>query len=131
MMTSLVVVVMIMSCFRLHLKKLFQNLLIPIKWPGLGAPSVLRQLPGPVLVPSTRTSTPFSGQMPVGYGTPQTGQINPYSLSEMQRYQQMLARLGQSKSPIGLAERWFCFGCSSRKVFGVVNSGIGQWNRNI
>ena len=59
---------------------------------------------GPVLVPSTRTSTPFSGQMPVGYGTPQTGQINPYSLSEMQRYQQMLARLGQAKSPIGLAD---------------------------
>jgi hypothetical protein len=59
--------------------------------------------PGPVLVPSTRTSAPFSGQMPVGYGTPQTGQINPYSLAEMKRYQQMLARLGQSKSPIGLA----------------------------
>jgi len=59
---------------------------------------------GPVLVPSTRTSAPFSGQMPVGYGTPQTGQINPYSLSEMQRYQQMLARLGQAKSPIGLAD---------------------------
>jgi hypothetical protein len=59
---------------------------------------------GPVLVPSNRTSAPFSGQMPVGYGTPQTGQINPYSLSEMQRYQQMLARLGQAKSPIGLAD---------------------------
>jgi hypothetical protein len=59
---------------------------------------------GPVVVPSNRTSAPFSGQMPVGYGTPQTGQINPYSLSEMQRYQQMLARLGQAKSPIGLAD---------------------------
>lgn len=59
---------------------------------------------GPVLVPSNRTSTPFSGQMPVGYGTPQTGQINPYSLSEMQRYQQMLARLNQPRSPIGLAD---------------------------
>jgi hypothetical protein len=42
--------------------------------------------------------------MPVGYGTPQTGQINPYSLSEMQRYQQMLARLNQPRSPIGLAD---------------------------
>ena len=60
--------------------------------------------PGSVLVPSTRTSTPFSGQMPVGYGTPQTGQINPYSLAEMQRYQQMLARLGQPKSPVGFAD---------------------------
>ena len=59
---------------------------------------------GPVVVPSNRTSAPFSGQMPVGYGTPQTGQINPYSLSEMQRYQQMLARLGQAKSPIGFAD---------------------------
>jgi hypothetical protein len=60
--------------------------------------------PGPVLVPSTRPSTPFSGQMPVGYGSPQTGQIDPYSLSEMQRYRQMLARLGQARSPIGLAD---------------------------
>jgi hypothetical protein len=59
---------------------------------------------GPVLVPSTRTSTPFSGQMPVGYGTPQTGQINPYALAEMQRYEQMLARLNQPRSPIGLAD---------------------------
>ena len=60
--------------------------------------------PGSVLVPSTRTSTPFSGQMPVGYGTPQTGQINPYSLAEMRRYQEMLARLSQPKSPVGLAD---------------------------
>ena len=60
--------------------------------------------PGSVLVPSTRTSTPFSGQMPVGYGTPQTGQINPYALAEMQRYQQMLARLNRPRSPIGLAD---------------------------
>ena len=60
--------------------------------------------PGSVLVPSTRTSTPFSGQMPVGYGTPQTGQINPYSLAEMRRYQEMLARLGQPKLPVGFAD---------------------------
>jgi len=74
----------------------------PNQMPGMGAPSA-PTAPGPVLAPSTRTSAPFSGQMPVGYGMPQTGQINPYSLAEMQRYQQMLARLGQSKSPIGLA----------------------------
>lgn len=74
----------------------------PNQMPGMVAPSA-PTAPGSVLVPSTRTSAPFSGQMPVGYGTPQTGQINPYSLAEMQRYQQILARLGQSKSPIGLA----------------------------
>jgi len=71
---------------------------------GIGAGGGPLAPAGPVLVPSNRTSAPFSGQMPVGYGTPQTGQINPYSLSEMQRYQQMLARLGQAKSPIGLAD---------------------------
>jgi hypothetical protein len=70
---------------------------------GIGTPGT-PTAPGPVLVPSTRTSAPFSGRMPVGYGTPQTGQINPYSLAEMQRYQQMLARLGQARSPIGLAD---------------------------
>ena len=42
--------------------------------------------------------------MPVGYGTPQTGQINPYALAEMQRYEQLLRQLGQPKSPIGLAD---------------------------
>ena len=75
----------------------------PNKIGGIGTPGTPIAA-GPVLVPSTRTSTPFSGQMPVGYGTPQTGQINPYSLSEMQRYQQMLARLNQPRSPIGLAD---------------------------
>ncbi len=75
----------------------------PNQMGGIGAPGTPIAA-GPVLVPSTRTSTPISGQMPVGYGTTQTGQINPYSLSEMQRYQQMLARLGQARSPIGLAE---------------------------
>ena len=74
----------------------------PNQMPGMVAPSA-PTAPGSVLVPSTRTSAPFSGQMPVGYGTPQTGQINPYSLADMQLYQQILARLGQSKSPIGLA----------------------------
>jgi hypothetical protein len=75
----------------------------PNQMGGIGTPGTPIAA-GPVLVPSTRTSTPFSGQMPVGYGTPQTGQINPYSLSEMQRYQQMLARLNQPRSPIGLAD---------------------------
>ena len=75
----------------------------PNQMGGIGAPGTPIAA-GPVLVPSTRTSTPLSGQMPVGYGTTQTGQINPYSLSEMQRYQQMLTRLGQARSPIGLAE---------------------------
>lgn len=75
---------------------------VPNQISGIGTPGT-PTASGPVLVPSTRTSAPFSGQMPVGYGTPQTSQLNPYSLAEMQRYQQMLARLGQSKSPIGLA----------------------------
>lgn len=90
------------------------NVLLPPEEEEVPASTTLNQMlgiaassaptdPGPVLVPSTRTSAPFSGQMPVGFGTPQTGQINPYSLAEMQRYQQMLARLGQSKSPVGLA----------------------------
>ena len=59
--------------------------------------------PSSVVVPSTRTGVPTNLQMPVGYGTPQTGQINPYSLAEIQRYQQMLSRLGQG-SPIQFAE---------------------------
>jgi hypothetical protein len=41
--------------------------------------------------------------MPVGYGMRQTGQIDPYAMAEMQRYQEMLARLNQPRSPIGLA----------------------------
>ena len=60
--------------------------------------------PGPVLVDSNRQPVPSNLQGPVGYGTSQTGQINPYSLSEMQRYQQMLARLNRPRSPIGLAD---------------------------
>lgn len=71
---------------------------------GINTPADPLAPAGPVLVPSTRTSTPFSGQMPVGYGSPQTGQINPYSLAEMKRYEQLLRQLGQPKSPIGLAE---------------------------
>ena len=71
---------------------------------GINTPADPLAPAGPVLVPSTRTSTPFSGQMPVGYGTPQTGQINPYALSEMKRYEQLLRQLGQQKSPIGLAQ---------------------------
>jgi len=71
---------------------------------GINTPADPLAPAGPVLVPSNRTSTPFSGQMPVGYGSPQTGQINPYALSEMKRYQQMLARLNQPRSPIGLAQ---------------------------
>ena len=71
---------------------------------GINTPADPLAPAGPVLVPSTRTSTPFSGQMPVGYGSPQTGQINPYALSEMQRYEQLLRQLGQQKSPIGLAQ---------------------------
>jgi hypothetical protein len=71
---------------------------------GINTPADPLAPAGPVLVPSTRTSTPFSGQMPVGYGSPQTGQINPYALSEMKRYEQLLRQLGQAKSPIGLAQ---------------------------
>ncbi|MGA1066995.1 MAG: hypothetical protein ACO3U3_14240, partial [Alphaproteobacteria bacterium] len=59
---------------------------------------------GPVLVPSTRQAGEINLQMPVGYGTPQTGQINPYALAEMRRYEQLLRQLGQPKSPIGLAD---------------------------
>ena len=70
---------------------------------GIGTPGTPIAA-GPVVVPSTRTSAPYTGRIPVGYGSPQTGQINPYALSEMQRYQQMLARLNQPRSPIGLAE---------------------------
>jgi len=71
---------------------------------GINTPADPLAPAGPVLVPSTRTSTPFSGQMPVGYGTPQTGQINPYALAEMRRYEQLLRQFGQQKSPIGLAQ---------------------------
>lgn len=73
----------------------------PIFTPG---PPPAPVAPGPVLVGSNRQPVPANLQGPVGYGMPQAGQIDPYSLSEMQRYQQMLARLGQAKSPIGLAD---------------------------
>ena len=73
----------------------------PIFTPG---PPPAPVAPGPVLVGSNRQPVPANLQGPVGYGMPQAGQIDPYSLSEMQRYQQMLARLGQARSPIGLAD---------------------------
>lgn len=73
----------------------------PIFTPG---PPPAPVAPGPVLVGSNRQPVPANLQGPVGYGMPQAGQIDPYSLSEMQRYQQMLARLGQTRSPIGLAD---------------------------
>ena len=80
-----------------------------VQMPGFFGPPPAPTEPAPVLVPSTRVSGQYTGKhllnnsMPVGYGTPQTGQIDPYAMAEMQRYKQMLARLNQPRSPIGLA----------------------------
>lgn len=59
---------------------------------------------GSVLVPSTRQVGQTNLRMPVGYGVRETGQINPYVLSELRRYEQMLAKMNQpNKPPVAFA----------------------------
>ena len=55
--------------------------------------------PQSVVVPSTRQVGDINLRMPVGYGVRETGQINPYVLSELRRYQQMLAKMNRPNSP--------------------------------
>ena len=55
--------------------------------------------PQSVVVPSTRQVGDINLRMPVGYGVRETGQINPYVLSELRRYEQMLAKMNRPNSP--------------------------------